>query len=161
MKKEKKQFNNKKIWKWTITSLFLLFFGGSLIINITYLPKYYALKNRNDNALTVDISIYDTTSNATTKLIIYHYQTTMVTLGDLMEKYPKNYLLSHTGGIGRALKAVTYTDEQENNHTLWGDPNSNKGPYWMVYYQGSQTTGIDSFYLHMNDQIELRLEDKK
>lgn len=148
-KKDNNIKNNKKFWKWIASSLFLILFGTSAIINIAYLPKYFALKNhQNENknqVLNINVTAYDQTN---TKLFSFEYQTIMATLGDLMSQSSQTYHLKNWGGsLGRSLIGISY----DNQTILEENPF-----YWIVYYNNkSASVGIDSLYLHKNDNIEL------
>lgn len=147
-KKPNKFKNNKKFWKWIASSLFLIIFGISAVINITYLPKYFALKNdqdtSNNQVLNVNVSAVNE-KDGNTKLFTYIYQTTQKTLGNLMAQDPKTYYLTNNGTW---LEGIFY-----NNQLI----KSANPYYWIVYQNGnSVSVGIADLRLHQNDNIEVR-----
>ncbi len=162
MLKEKKELNktelkHKKIWKWTIWNLVLVLLGASIIVNITYLPKYFILKNRSDHTLNIDITAYNNSDDnlIPNLLFLFHYQSTMATVGDLMASYSNTYHLK-AGGLGRILTGI-YDDL--NKKWIEGDFINGSKNFWNIYYNGKEApVGIDSLKLHMNDKIELYYE---
>lgn len=137
----------QKIRKWTIWNLIFAVLATSVIINIVYLPKYFMLKNHNEQTLNINIAAYDNSN----LIFLFHYQSTMATVGDLMASYSDTYNLKNIGTFGRALIGV-YNDETKT--WLCGEFSSNH--YWSIYYNGEMAqVGIDNLYLHMNDKIEL------
>lgn len=156
MAKEKKDWKNKKTWQWIIINLFLILFGASIIANITYIPKYLILKNRNDHTLQITISAYNDVDTTPTRLFFYHYQTTMATLGDLMASYQDTYTLERGGALGRALKAISYNDKDKNEVIKLEGSWKAGQPHWAIYYNKTiASVGIDGLYLQKNDDIEL------
>lgn len=152
MLKEKKELKNKKIWKWTIWNLVLVILGASTIVNITYLPKYFVLKNRSDHTLNIDITAYSSPINL---LFLFHYQSTMATVGDLMASYTNTYHLK-TGGLGRILTGIY---DESNKKWIEGDFINGSKDFWKIYYNGKEApVGIDNLKLHMNDKIALYYE---
>lgn len=146
-KKPNKFKNNKKFWKWVASSLFLIVFGISAVINIAYLPKYFALKNdqetTNSQVLNIKISASNQ-KNGDNKLFTYIYQTTQKTLGNLMTLQPKIYYLTLNGTW---LEGIFYNDELIKSSNPY---------YWMIYQNGkSASVGISDLRLHQNDTIEL------
>lgn len=146
----KKISKNKKIWKWTIWNLVLIIITTSVIINITYLPKYFTLKNHTDHTLNIDIAVYNNSYDSeTNSLFLLHYQSTMATVGDLMASYPDTYHLKSTSW-GRILAGI-YNDSEKK----WIEPDFTSY-FWEIYYNGKEApVGIDSLKLHMNDKIDL------
>lgn len=144
-----KQFKpTKKFWKWTLGSLALILFGTSAVLNIAYVPKYFALKNHQEANLNISIAAFDETNN-NQLLLALTYQSSAATLGDLMTTDSKTYTLSAPGLYGRLLIAVTYQDKtltaSDADHT-----------FWEIHYNGAPADfGIDSLYLNNYDKIEL------
>lgn len=153
----KKILKNKKIWKWTIWNLVLVILGVSIIVNITYLPKYFILKNRSDHTLNIDITAYNNSDDTlnTNLLFLFHYQSTMATVGDLMASYTNTYHLKNAG-LGRILTGI-YDDS--NKKWIEGDFINGSQDFWKIYYNGKEApVGIDNLKLHMNDKIDLYYE---
>ncbi|WP_308150069.1 hypothetical protein [Spiroplasma sp. AdecLV25b] len=146
----------QRIIKWIFLNIFVISFGISIIINITYLPKYWALSKRSDNALNIEIIAFDRTHN-NEKLFDMHYESTMVTLGDLMANYPDNYELKDKGALAREVYSITFYDEKlQENRTLVGGTELGNEYRWKIDDNNNvQTSGIDSVYLHNYDVYKL------
>lgn len=155
--KNKNQTKNKQIWRWITNSLFLILLGTSIIINITFLPKYFTLKNyqntKESQIININIEAYDETNdkNNPKLLFSYYYQTIMITLGDVMAKSPETYNLINSTW-GRYLKSITYYDENNDKKTIEQTNNA----FWAIYYNEKMSpVGIDNLYLNSNDKIKL------
>ncbi|AHF57529.1 hypothetical protein [Spiroplasma eriocheiris] len=158
---------NKKNWvMWLIIALASIIFSASVILNITYLPKYFALKNRVDNTLKIKINAYDATKPVHEMLFSSNYESTMLTLGDLMQNYPDSFAVIASGSLGHWLEGV-------NTNKGWIKKTAHDSEYWAITSPTNSKckgntdpksnisdicgVGIDDLFLKNNDVFNLML----